>query len=317
MITEVTSPHWAYWIWIPIVLIAALAQTARNAAQRSIAGHAGPLGATLARFLHGLPFAALYLLIAQFGGATSFVVPTFTSPYLAWLAFGALAQVAATALLLSTMKTRNFVVAVTYSKTEVVLVAIFAFVLLNEALSSLAVLAMGIVVAGVAILSVPQTSSSQDSRSAWLSPAALFGIGSGAMFALAAIGYRAAGLELLNAGGVGSHWLIGAWGVLLAQGFQTIVLVAWLTLRDRAALLAVIRAWPISLAAGFAGATASVAWFTAYVLQNAAHVKMLGMVEVLFSYAVSRGLLRENLRTYEKVGLILVTAGVVFSCLSA
>jgi len=282
VITVVTSPHWASWIWVPIVLIAALAQTARNAAQRSIAGHAGPLGATLARFLHGLPFAALYLLIAQFDGATSFAVPTFTAPYFAWLALGAMSQVAATALLLSTMKARNFVVAVTYSKTEVALVALFALLLLNEALTPLAVLAMGIVAAGVTILSVPQTTSGQDARSAWLSPAALFGIGSGAMFALATIGYRAAGLELLHAGGVGSHWLIGAWGVLLAQGFQTIVLVSWLSMRDRPALLAVVRAWPVSLAAGFAGATASLAWFTAYVLQSAAHVRMLGMVEVLF-----------------------------------
>jgi drug/metabolite transporter (DMT)-like permease len=312
-----TSPGWASWIWIPIVLVAALAQTARNAAQRSISGHAGPLGATLARFLHGLPFAALYLFILQFTANGSFELPTFTAPYLAWLAFGALTQVAATALLLSAMKARNFVVAVTYSKTEVIQVALFALVLLNEALSLFAVLAMVIVAAGVTMLSVPQAASGGQARSVWLSPSAFFGLGSGTMFALATIGYRGAGLELLHSGGVQSHWLVGAWGVFLAQGFQTAILVFWLSLRDKAALHSVIRAWPVSLSAGFAGATASLAWFTAYVLQTAAHVRMLGMVEVLFSYAVSRGFLQENLRTPEKVGLILVTAGVVVSCLSA
>ena len=312
-----TSSAWASWVWVPIVLVAALAQTARNAAQRSISGHAGSLGATLARFLYGFPFAALYLFILQFTANGSFDLPTLTAPYLAWLAFGALAQVAATALLLSAMKARNFVVAVTYSKTEVIQVALFAFVLLNEALSSLAFLAIGIVAAGVTMLSLPHAAPLGRAGSAWLGASAVFGIGSGTLFALATVGYRAAGLELLQLGEIPSPWLVGAWGVFLAQGFQTAILVSWLAMRDQPALRSVIRAWPISLSAGFAGATASLAWFTAYALQTAAHVRMVGMVEVLFSYAVSRGFLQENLRTPEKIGLILVTVGVVVSGLSA
>ena len=51
------------YAWIPIVLWAALAQTARNAAQRSLVAQAGTLGATLARFLYGLPFAAAWVLL--------------------------------------------------------------------------------------------------------------------------------------------------------------------------------------------------------------------------------------------------------------
>ena len=53
------------WLWIPVTLWAAFAQTLRNVAQRQLTGELGTLGATLVRFLYGLPFAALWLLAVQ------------------------------------------------------------------------------------------------------------------------------------------------------------------------------------------------------------------------------------------------------------
>ncbi|HTQ01217.1 MAG TPA: EamA/RhaT family transporter, partial [Casimicrobiaceae bacterium] len=44
-------------MWIPITIFAAFAQTVRNAAQRHLVSELGTLGATLVRFLYGLPFA--------------------------------------------------------------------------------------------------------------------------------------------------------------------------------------------------------------------------------------------------------------------
>ena len=52
-------PPW--WLWIPITIAAAAAQTLRNATQRHLSADLGTLGATLVRFLYGLPFAALWL----------------------------------------------------------------------------------------------------------------------------------------------------------------------------------------------------------------------------------------------------------------
>ena len=89
------------WAWIPIVLWAALAQTARNAAQRSLVAQAGTLGATLARFLYGLPFAGAYVLLLHALPATAAGVPHFSTGYFGWLIVGALAQLAATAFLLA------------------------------------------------------------------------------------------------------------------------------------------------------------------------------------------------------------------------
>ena len=44
------------WLWVALTLVAATAQTFRNAAQRSLTGSLGAVGATHVRFLFGLPF---------------------------------------------------------------------------------------------------------------------------------------------------------------------------------------------------------------------------------------------------------------------
>ena len=57
----------AAWQWIPVTVWAAFAQTVRNAAQRHLTKELGTLGATLVRFLYGLPFAVLWLAILAVG----------------------------------------------------------------------------------------------------------------------------------------------------------------------------------------------------------------------------------------------------------
>src|SRR3982750_3473031 len=113
------------WSGIPIVFWSALAQTARNAAQRSLVAQAGTLGATLARFLYGLPFAAAWVIVLHALPATAAAVARFNAPYLAWLMRGAMSQLAAPACLLAAMKQRNFVVGVAFSKTDALQVALF------------------------------------------------------------------------------------------------------------------------------------------------------------------------------------------------
>ena len=305
------SPLMAY-AWVAIVLWAALAQTARNAAQRSLVAQAGTLGATLARFLYGLPFAAAYVLVLHALPATAAPVPTFHAGYFAWLLLGALSQLAATAFLLAAMKQRNFVVGVAYSKTDALQVAIFATFFLQELPGWVTLLAIGLATVGVVLLSLPRTPSHSPTDGAavglgaWTGWAGLYGLASGAGFALSAVGYRGAALQLPDV----SPWLIGGWGVLWAQAIQTVLLGGWLVVRAPQALRAIVVAWRVSTVAGAAGALASIGWFTAFALTTAANVRTLGMVEVVFSYLVSRRFLHEKLTRAEQAGLALVVLGV-------
>jgi len=59
------------------------------------------------------------------------------------------------------------------------------------------------------------------------------------------------------------------------------------------------------------GALASGCWFTAMALEPVAHVRTLGLIELLFSYAVSQRIFREALSGRELVGLLLLTLGVL------
>ncbi len=295
--------------WVPIVLAAALLQTARNAAQRSLVAQAGTLGATLARFMYGLPFAAAWVALLHALPATAGAVPRFHTGYFAWLALGAMGQLAATAFLLAAMKQRNFVVGVAYSKTDALQVALFATLFLHELPGWVTLLAMGLATGGVVLLSLPRggpAALAGNGTRAWTGAAAAWGLASGAGFALSAVGYRGAALQLPDV----SPWLAGGWGVLWAQALQTLVLGSWLLVREPAALRATGAAWRVSVLAGATGAFASAGWFTAFALTSAANVRTLGMVEVVFSYLVSHRLLREKLTGAEKAGLLLVLVGV-------
>ncbi len=296
----------AAWLWVPIVLWAALAQTARNAAQRSLVAQAGTLGATLARFLYGIPFAAAWVLLLHWLPATASPLPRFGAGYFGWLLLGALGQLAATAFLLAAMKQRNFVVGVAYSKTDALQVAIFGSVFLRELPTPLTLLAIALATAGVVMLSLPQKKAALDGR-AWTSAAAWYGLASGAGFALSAVGYRGAALQIPEV----SAWIAGGWGVLIAQSIQSLLLGGWLALRSPQALHATFTAWRVSTLAGAAGALASIGWFTAFALTTAANVRTLGMVEVVFSYLVSHRLLREKLARVEQAGLVLVVLGLL------
>jgi drug/metabolite transporter (DMT)-like permease len=173
-------------------------------------------------------------------------------------------------------------------------------------------LAIALATSGVIMLSLPKRPA-EGEPTAWTGAAAAWGLASGAGFALSAVGYRGAALQLPDV----SPWLIGAWGVLIAQTLQSALLGGWLAWRAPQALRATVTAWKISIVAGGAGALASLCWFTAFALTTAANVRTLGMVEVVFSYLVSRRLLREKLAPSEQAGLALVVVGLLAMGLQA
>jgi drug/metabolite transporter (DMT)-like permease len=295
------------WVWIPITIAAAFAQTIRNATQRSLTGDLGMLGATLVRFLYGLPFAALWLVVVS--AFFDFVLPAPTLEFVLWTAVGALAQIAATAFLLQVMAMRNFAVGSAYSKTEVVQVAVFGFLILGEAVSLPVSVSIVLAASGVMLLSAPAQFLSPR---AWVSPAALLGIASGGAFAISAVGYRAAALALAPA----APALAAACALVLAQALQSVVLGGYLLLRAPAVVTAVFTTWRVSMVAGLMGALASMGWFTAMAIEPVAHVRTLGLIELVFSYAVSRRFFRERLSPPELVGMALLALGLIGVTLS-
>ena len=66
-----------------------------------------------------------------------------------------------------------------------------------------------------------------------------------------------------------------------------------------------------SLAVGLAGRLASIAWFTAFTMQNAAYVRALGQVELVFTFIASVFLFREKTSWLEVLGILFVVAAIL------
>ena len=285
-------------LWAIFTLLAAACQTARNAMQRELTAKLGTVGATHVRFLFGFPFALLFLLAVLFVSGRGLPLPNLA--FWPWVLDGALAQIAATALMLAAMGERSFVVAIAYIKTEPVQVALFGLIFLGEHLTLPLALAILIATSGVIVMSLRAGATG--------SPRAmLLGIGGGGMFALSAIGYRGAILSLAEP----NYVLAATFTVFVGLFVQAALLTIYLLIRDRTVLAAIGRAWRPSLFAGFMGAVASQFWFLGFALTTAANVRTLALVEVLFAQMISSFVFGQRTSAREAIGIGLVVAGVV------
>lgn len=288
------------WLWVIFTVLAAGGQTLRNAMQKELTTTLGTVGATHVRFLFGLPFGLLFLLMVLL--ATGEPIPTLSGSMLTWTIVAALAQICATALLLAAMLERSFVVTITLSKTEPVQVAVFGLAFLGDHLSLGLAVAIIIATVGVVMMSWPRQNMAALS---WHSAA--LGVASGAMFAIAAVGFRG-GIVALGA----KNFVVGA-STTLALGLviQTLALSCYLLLFERENLIAIFRAWRPSMTAGFMGAFASQMWFLAFAVESAAKVRTLGLIEILFAQAVSRQMFKQDIASREAIGIGLIILGVV------
>lgn len=284
-------------LWALFTIIAAALQTARNAMQRSLVETVGTVGATHVRFLFGLPFALLFFVGME---AYTHAPPLpLNSTFFSWIIVGATAQMFGTGLMLAAMRERSFVVATAYTKAEPVIVAIFAVTILGDHLSLVAWAAIGVATVGILLMSF------KPGAHGGLRPA-LLGLGSAALFGLAATGFRGAVQSLGAADFFQAATTTLVWGL----GFQAIALSLFLAVTDLRALLAIVKAWRPSLLAGFLGAAASQFWFLAFALETTAKVRTLALVEVLFASLVTGAIIKQATSPREGIGIVLIVLGV-------
>jgi drug/metabolite transporter (DMT)-like permease len=286
------------WLWAVFTVFAAFSQTVRNATQRHLTAALGTVGATHVRFLFGLPFAVLFLLLVLAVGGAG--LPRPGAAYWPWLLAGSLTQIAATALMLATMNDRSFVVTIAYIKTEPVQVAVFGLVLLGDKVTLPMAVAILVATAGVVVMSLRPGAAAGSLR------ATLLGLAAGAAFGLSAIGYRGAILTLDKV----DYVMAATYTLVVGLIIQCAVLTLYLLIFNRAVLLAILRAWRPSLFAGFMGALGSQLWFLAFALATAASVRTLALVEVLFAQAISRFFFGQPTAPREALGIVLIIVGV-------
>jgi drug/metabolite transporter (DMT)-like permease len=296
MLSATVAP---WWLWVVFTLAASTAQTFRNAAQRSLIDSLGTVGATHVRFIFGLPFGIVFLILV---GVAAGGLPQLTLPSVLWTALGAVSQIAATALMLAAMRERSFVVTTAYIKTEPVQVAVFATVFLGEHITPLLAAAIIIATSGVLALSWP----SRAGREIYSWQPALLGIAAGALFAFSAIGFRGGIVALGTAEFVPAATVT----LVVSLTIQTLLLSAWLWWRKPETMRAIFKSWRVSVPAGFLGAFASEMWFLAFAIQNPAKVRTLALVEIVLAGLVSRRLFAQTPTLRDIVSMALIVVGI-------
>jgi drug/metabolite transporter (DMT)-like permease len=292
-------------LFIPITVGAAALQVARNAMQRSLLGGGGPWGATLVRFLFGLPFSLAFVAVALavWPGAT----PNFSGLFWLTAAAGAAAQIGATAALLVSIHRSGFGLAAIFQQSSLPFAALLGWWGLGEGLSAAGWAGVALASGGLIVLAWPRKRVALRGGVG----GALLGLLSGAFYAIALNTYRVANLTIEP-----DHAILG--GVLTTsttQAMQTAALVCWLMARDQPALMAVLRAWRRSLSAGFFGAAASALWLTALGLAPAGQVRAVGVVEMPIAAMAGRKLFAERLSWRQVLLGGLVALGVVLAAL--
>ncbi|MBO9622367.1 MAG: EamA family transporter [Sphingomonas sp.] len=290
-------------LWAAATVAASAFQVGRNALQRSMMSRTGPWGATLVRFLFGLPFSIVFTLVAL--AMSHDLHPQFGWPFW-WPALaGALAQVLATAALLTAMHQAGFAVGTALQQSSVPLAAIVGLAVFGDNLSWIGWSGVALTTLGLAILVWPRKAA--DAKHPALGVA--LGIISGLCFGFALNAFRHAGLRLEP-----DHPFFAATAsVTIVQAMQAGVLTLFLLLRDRPALVAVLRGWRESLGAGLCGACASAGWFLALNLAPAAAVRALGVIEMPMAAAAGHRLFREGLTLRQLLGVAIVTIGVAMT----
>ena len=281
-------------------------QNARSALQKYLKGHLTSLGAAFVRFFYAWPFALVYLGFLYWGLGQD--LPEFHSKFLIWCILGGLSQILFTVLLMILFNFRNFAVGTTFSKTEVAQIALFGLILLGDKITLMATFAITLSVIGVLVMSAGQIKMSMDSLfTSFGEKATLLGLTCGAFLGLSVVFFRAAALSLEH-----DNFLMAAsYTLAISVILQTLMMGIYIFWRERQTLRDVIVHWKLASLVGLTGMFASVGWFTAFTLQNAAYVRALGQIELVFTFIVTVFFFREKTTRLEIVGITLVIFGIL------
>ncbi|GAK45086.1 conserved protein [Tepidicaulis marinus] len=299
-------------LWIPITVAAAFMQNLRSVLQKHLTGALSVGGATYVRFLYGLPIAALYLWVLLQSSQSALPAPGLS--FFIYGLVGGIGQILGTFFLVSLFQYRVFAVGTAYSKTETVQTALIGFAVLGDAITPGAGLAILVSLVGVLFLSLGHSSISfaRVLRS-FKEKVALTGLACGAAFGVASVSYRAASLSL----GMEGFAVPAAITLCYVLAVQTLIMTGWLLWRERGQLAAALRNWKWGALTGLAGALGSIGWFSAMTLENAAYVKALGQIELVFTFAASWFIFKEKSNRQEVTGTLLIVAGLIVLVLTA
>ncbi len=289
-------------VWAIFAVLAAFFQNLRTSLQKKLNKSLSIVASTYVRFAFALPF-ALIVFIFNFGNFDIISTVLNQSNFFYYTFLGSVIQITFTITLLYLFRFSNFVVGTSLSKTEVIQIAIFEYIILKDKLNLFGVLGIIIATIGVIMISI------KDLRlffKNFFSKVTLIGLGAGLLLGLSVVYFRAAALSLEN---FSSNFDKAFMTVFFALIIQTTVITIYLVIFERPEFKKFLENKFEIFLAGLSGFLATLSWFFAFTLIQASFVRALGQIEIFFSYVSSKYLFKEKITFIEILGVLTFIAG--------
>ena len=289
-------------VWAIFAVLAAFFQNLRTSLQKKLNKNLSIVASTYVRFAFALPF-ALIVFIFNFGNFDIISTVLNQSNFFYYTFLGSVIQITFTITLLYLFRFSNFVVGTSLSKTEVIQIAIFEYIILKDKLNLFGVLGIIIATIGVIMISI------KDLRlffKNFFSKVTLIGLGAGLLLGLSVVYFRAAALSLEN---FSSNFDKAFMTVFFALIIQTTVITIYLVIFERPEFKKFLENKFEIFLAGLSGFLATLSWFFAFTLIQASFVRALGQIEIFFSYVSSKYLFKEKITFIEILGVLTFITG--------
>jgi len=290
--------------WIIVTVFAAFFQNLRSGIQKNLNKEISLVASTYVRFIFCLPFAFI-LYILYFQGFEFFHETLQQKNFLLYILLASIAQIFFTFLLLYSFQFSNFIVGTTLSKTEVVQIAILETLILKDSFNFWTIVGIVISTIGVLVFSTKNKDMIIKNLS---SKSTLVGLACGFLLASSVTFYRAATLSLIN---FDSKFEMALSTLFIGVLIQSFILTIYLLYFEKSEFKKMYQNKFQCIAAGFCGFVTTLSWFYAFALVQAAIVRAVGQIELLFSYIASRYYFKEKIKFIEIIGIIIFAIGVV------
>jgi drug/metabolite transporter (DMT)-like permease len=290
--------------WILITIFAAFFQNLRSGLQKNLNKDISLVASTYVRFAFCLPFA----IILYFSYFQNFDIILFTiqqNNFLFYIFLAAISQIFFTFVLLYSFQFSNFMIGTTLSKTEVVQIAILEIIILHDKFNFLTIVGIVVSTIGVFIFSTKDRNAIFKNL---LSKSTLVGLACGFLLALSVVAFRAATLSLVD---LKSSFEMALSTLFFGVSIQTFILTIYIFLFEKEQFKKIYQNKKQCVATGLCGFITTLSWFYVFTLMQAAIVRAVGQIELLFSYVSSRYYFKEEIKLIEVIGIAVFAIGIV------
>ena len=290
--------------WIVTSVMGAFFQNARSSIQKKLNTEMSLMASTYVRFAFSLPILFVVFFI-YFGNFNYFIISVQNSNFITYVILASVLQISFTLLFLYLLKFTNFLIGTALSKTEVIQIAFFEFIILKDYLNFYALLGIMISTIGVIIFS---TKDLKNIINGFFSKSTVVGLLCGTLLALSVVFYRGS-MEFLEF--TNKNFDRTLLTLFAATIIQTSLITFYLLLFEITEFKKIKSNIKLSSLAGFFGFSATISWFYSFSLVQAALVRAVGQIELLFSYVSSRFMFKEKIRYIEIFGIIIFIFGLI------